>query len=308
VETLLRPLVDVLRDEAISRAADADARLNAEVGRFVTAVERLACAGGHDPEAVLAAAADLLRPTFCTGWFLRRAYEKPRGYPGDYLLLQRIYEGTASGDGLGALLDRSFLDSATARAARARPRAIADLLKSHGLDRGATVRVCSLGCGPAQELEHAFEGRGDDAPAAITTLVDIDPGALRAARKRLRHVPGIDLTLVRENLHRFVATTDRRFDVVLCVGVFDYLSDSRLVDAIDGVHALLTPGGIFVFGNCDDRLPPEDRFCMEYVARWHLEYRDRERLHALAARTPFREVTVTSVDPAGIQLLATLRR
>ncbi|MEA2627503.1 MAG: extracellular factor 3-hydroxypalmitic acid methyl ester biosynthesis protein [Candidatus Binatota bacterium] len=298
----------MLREEAIARSDDPDARLNPAVARFVTSLECLARAAGQDPEAALVVAADLLRPTFCAGWFLRRAFEKPRGYPGDYLLLQRIYEGSVSGDGLGALLDRSFLDSATARAARARPRAIANLLKSQALDRGATVRVCSLGCGPAQELEDAFEGRGDGIAAVVATLVDIDPGALRAARRRLRHVPGIDLTLVRENLHRFVATTDRRFDVVLCVGVFDYLSDSRVVDAINGIHALLAPDGIFLFGNCDDRLPPEDRFCMEHVVRWHLAYRDRERLHALAAETPFRDVATTSVDPAGIQLLATLRR
>src|SRR3954454_5757934 len=67
-------------------------------------------------------------PWFGSSWFMCRALNKPRGYPGDFELLTAIYNGEVKSPGLGACLDRYFLQTTLARAVVARMQSVRTFL------------------------------------------------------------------------------------------------------------------------------------------------------------------------------------
>ncbi|MEX0644527.1 MAG: hypothetical protein WD076_04410, partial [Parvularculaceae bacterium] len=86
------------------------------------------------------------------GW--RRSYEKPLGYPGDFQIMNWIYDGTPQGDTIKAkfLHQLSLIGS---KAVKSRMDALADLIVgSAGQISGKRpFEIVSIGCGPARELE-----------------------------------------------------------------------------------------------------------------------------------------------------------
>src|SRR5262249_19833221 len=108
-----------------------------------------------------------------------RWYRKPRGYAGDFLSIEWIYENHPDGAGrLGRTLDRCFLDMFAARAVSNRRALLAEEIGATLADqRGTPARVLSMACGPAREIFDVFE-RLSDPKLLFATLIDIDFEAL----------------------------------------------------------------------------------------------------------------------------------
>src|SRR5262249_40105946 len=107
-----------------------------------------------------------------------RFYSKPRGYAGDFLTIERIYQNRAAGVGrIGPLLDRCFLNTAAAKAIRNRRALMAKEIMKTVQTRTGVTHVSSLACGPAREVFDVFR-QLDDPRRLQTSLVDIDLHAL----------------------------------------------------------------------------------------------------------------------------------
>ena len=97
-----------------------------------------------------------LFPYFMRSRFAERAYYKPKGFAGDFMMMELIYRKISEGDGkLGRLIDGWLLKQAPAQAVRNRRRLLCRLLDRlfrKKLAHQKAIYLINLACGPAREL------------------------------------------------------------------------------------------------------------------------------------------------------------
>ena len=217
-----------------------------------------------------------------------RARTKPRGYAGDFEMLEKICSGFLCGDPLGNAFDRFFQSQAAPQAVRNRTALIADSLVKFVRERpGARTHVVSFGCGPAIDIRRALQQlAGTERQNVGFSLIDMDPLALDRASRRLEILLEEGrLRCIRDNLLRMVQRgkiKDRlgEVDFLFCSGLFDYLDDQTVVTTLSEFWDCLSLGGellVFNFGPANT-----SRDYMEWIGNWYLIYRDAQTMMDLA--------------------------
>jgi extracellular factor (EF) 3-hydroxypalmitic acid methyl ester biosynthesis protein len=230
-----------------------------------------------------------------------RLYGKPRGYPGDFMTLEMIYQNVPRGASrIGPALDRCFLEAPFSAAVRDRRAVMAAEIARRAAESGEPLRVTALAAGPAQEVFDAFEQVGD--PGRLqATLVDFDPQALSfAAEKRERaklreQVSMVGINPVYLALGRASLDVEPQ-DVIYGLGLTDYFDDGLFVKLLDLVHGLLKPGGRVILGNFQAGNPC--KAFMDQVLEWRLAHRREEDLNRLFGASKF-EAPASSIRYAG---------
>ena len=189
--------------------------------------------------------------------FSKRSLEKPRGYPGDYLMMEMLYanQHDLSG-GIAGVLDRFVMDhyecvanrknwvKAHLRARVARPA-----------DSDAPLRILTLGSGPCrewfeleQELDEAERQRFFNSNIHLTCL-DQDELALEFCRVRfsqsalVRSVEYVATSLLGFTKSEGWIERAGTFDVVYGAGIADYFYDEMLSSIVTSGFSLLKPDG-----------------------------------------------------------------
>jgi hypothetical protein len=227
---------------------------------------------------------------------MRHGKVKPRGYPGDFELMRKIYGSRPNGTTpRGRWLDSWLLARPYARAVRNRAAMIVGLLSEVWLAGGR--RVCDIACGGAPELAavHRF------LPFHTLTLLDQDGDALREAVGAVG--PGRCASI--RPLHCPVrALIDDRCrlepgqDLVYAIGLYDYLSTATATALTERLWAALAPGGRLVIGNFAD-VDRSDRHLLEAALDWYLRYRTEADLLALLDGRPGLAEARVRTDPTG---------
>lgn len=238
-----------------------------------------------------------------------RMYVKPRGYAGDFMCIEEIYQNRGQGKGrLGPVIDRCFLNLPGAKAVRNRRELLAGEIRSTcDAAGGAAVRFTSLACGPAEEVFDILAQPGL-ASRLQATLIDIDEEALAFVRERARQCGVLDrLRLEQANLiylavgrHRLELPSQ---DLIYSVGLIDYFNDKFVLKLIDYGHSLLRPGGRLILGNFHP--VNASRAMMEHVLEWKLNHRSEDDMHRLFAASKFRRpCTKVRFEAEGVNLFA----
>ncbi len=238
-----------------------------------------------------------------------RWYSKPRGYAGDFLSIERMYNDVGKGSGrLGPILDRCFLDMHAAKAVRNRRGLLCEeISRTLAEKQGEPARVLSMACGPARELFDTFESLAD--PAQLTaTCVDIDLQALAFVadlrdRKKLRQ----QIRLENANLV-YLATGRAKLDIppqdlAYSIGLIDYFNDAFVIQLLNFVFDRLRPGGRVILGNFHPDNPT--KAMMDYVLDWKLIHRSEADMNRLFAASKFgRPCDEIRYEPQRINLFA----
>lgn len=238
-----------------------------------------------------------------------RVYSKPRGYAGDFLTIDIMYQNKPEGTGrLGPLLDRCFQELPAANAVRNRRGLLAEYIQETLREtEGQTAQVTSLACGPAAEIFDAFETLGDSS-RLHATLIDIDLQALAFVSdkaNRLGLTPRMDL--VNGNLV-YLATGRQQLktkpqDLVYSIGLIDYFNDKFVILLLNYIYKLLRPGGKVLLGNFHPKNPT--RAMMDYILDWKLIHRNEEDMNRLFQASSFaRPCTDIRFEPEGVNLFA----
>jgi CRP-like cAMP-binding protein/SAM-dependent methyltransferase len=246
--------------------------------------------------------------------FFERAYYKPKGYAGDFFMIEMIYRKQAEGDGkLGRLLDGLFLNQVAARAVRGRRQLLhqtLDRLCRERLDGPGPIRILNLACGPCRELFDVI-AQGDYDERIDALCVDIDAEALQFANQKVNIFQHrATVRFMNENVIKWALGRVKQDlglqDIIYSSGLCDYL-DARLFKAlIKRCHDHLKPGGVLILGNFSPINP--DRPIMDHLLYWRLIHRDPEQLRDLFGDTPFgRQVEIVS-ETEGVNLFALARR
>lgn len=212
-----------------------------------------------------------------------RMYTKPRGYAGDFLTIQKMYEDQAGGTGhIGPTIDRAFLNQPPVQAVRNRRKLMVQQIEQVFTPDRA-VHVSSFACGPAREVFDAFEALGQPANLHVS-LVDIDDQAIEFLEESMKdHPRRSQVTLLQSNLVYLALGREQLElppqDLIYSVGLIDYFDDPFVVKLLNSIYGLLRPGGRVVLGNFHPRNP--SKMLMEAVLQWKLIHRDEADMNRL---------------------------
>ncbi len=238
-----------------------------------------------------------------------RCYAKPRGYAGDFLTIEWMYENRPQGAGrLGPLMDRCFLNAAAARAVRNRRGLLSEHIQAaRRRAEGRPAQITSMASGPAAELFDVFTTL-EDPTQMVATLIDIDLQALafvsdRSDRLKLRR----QMEFVNGNLV-YLATGRQKIklsdqDLVYSIGLIDYFSDKFVIALLNYAHSVLRPGGKVVLGNFHTRNP--DKVLMDHILDWKLIHRTEEDMNRLYQSSHFAQTcTAIRFEESGVNMFA----
>jgi hypothetical protein len=231
--------------------------------------------------------------------FYRRAFEKPLGYAGDYRLMELIQNPELEGDSLyGRFLHYTSQRYTLSETVRQRGTVVIEALR-RVLAKDAPVRIASLACGPAIELQRVFEDLPLRKHPVALMLVDQDDDALRSCQQELLKVVNrredaalITLHCLRFSVRQIVlpkrGEEQRLVKEVLCdldlvytMGLYDYLQQPLARRVTSALWKMLAPSGRMLIGNM--QRVPDSSWMMEYSAEWNLVYRKAKDMQDLAA-------------------------
>lgn len=240
-----------------------------------------------------------------------RFYSKPRGYAGDFMTIDNVYEQRVSGTGrVGALLDACVVvHEPASKAVRNRRQLLANEIV-RGVERHtgeAPYRVTVLAAGPATEVFDAF-ARIPDPRRLEVTLVDIDAQAIELVNARIEAHPQLREQIRTTHANLVYLALGRRElelelppqDFVYSMGLIDYLQGRLVVALLNYIHRLLGAGGRVMLGNFHPCTGT--RALMDYVFDWKLIFRTEADMRGLYERSAFGGCSRVVFEDAGVDM------
>lgn len=244
----------------------------------------------------------------------RQAYKKPLGYPGDFKLMNYIYDAAIDVPSKYGQLVHNLgvhIGSFVVRRMELMRGEIDRAVATARLGRGP-IEITSVGSGPAREVATYLSEKPPARPVRFH-LLDFEPEALDFAKEsaEANGLDHVEIDPVRASARELVVRTDllsRRNGaqrLIYSVGLFDYFGTDTAKRLASKLFDLLEPGGTLVIGNM--RMGSHLVWPLEFIADWTLNYRTAEDMAALAdsLRPSFMELRT---DPGSQFFLLSLRR
>lgn len=263
----------------------------------------------------------LITPLLLDAPIWRQAYLKPRGYPGDFELMNFMYDDAPHGQSVFArVMHQLGREERLASTVRDRRRFLRDELAleaKRAVARGRRrVAVLNLGSGPAGEIADFLQRCKDDIELTVT-LIDQDEDALEYADRtlrgaaagsrsglldlRCRYLSFRDLFRSQELLQEFAGQ-----DLIYSAGFFDYLPDRVARSLISMLHSLLAVNGRMLVGNAVDA--PDVKWVPEFVLDWTMVYRNEHEMIELCSGLELASPPKVLLDRSGAWQFLSLER
>lgn len=248
-------------------------------------------------------------PYFMRSRFAERAYFKPKGYAGDFLMMEHIYKNEPKGEGkLGEIIDAFCLQRPGSLAIHGRRKLLKNELTRISNDlaaRGKTTRIMNLACGPNREL-FDFLADCDHTETVEALCVDIDTEALQYTNQYVNIFPHrASIRLMSENIIKWSLGRVRHhiepLDIIYSAGLCDYLEPKLFRALVTQCFNHLKPGGTLLLGNFTAY--PDSLF-LDKLLKWELIYRSADELKELFAPTPFGENVTVLAEKENVNLFA----
>lgn len=244
-----------------------------------------------------------------------RCYNKPLGYPGDYLSMLHIYEDKYVGDSaFSALIHKFMSELGLALGVRTRKDTVFSLLQdaakrcfdAQNLE-DLPFTATSLGCGPAIEISdfsHWLASSKYCDKSVEWTLIDQEERALSHAYSNAHRAidsktPHFKAKCVYMSFLQMLRETesllhDDSQSAIYSVGLFDYLKTRQSQQLIKNLFKKVRPGGRLII--CNAVKPIESQWFAEYVLDWSLNYRTKQDMINLAKLIDQKKHSVNIVD------------
>lgn len=215
---------------------------------------------------------------------IKRSFEKPLGYPGDYLLLEQIYSNKPiTTSGLGYYLDLIYLNNAVAEAVRDRKedtvKIISNLIIAHQANK-----ILNLGCGSCRDIKEIIEtlNKRGFYKKILFDCLDFDDKALVFAKQLLSDfLVKYEFRFIKENALNLEKSKKiyNDYDVIYSMGVADYLPDRVFIKFIVDCLAHLNDKGKLIIAHKDfSKYKP---IYKEWFCDWTFYHRAPEKLGRL---------------------------
>lgn len=219
--------------------------------------------------------------------FANRAYYKPRGYAGDYEMMNHLYRDELVGKTLfDQCMHKYFIDEPAGAAVKNRGQYLFEKITQlfEKTSPAASLKVLSVASGPAMEQQIFLQNSAPyyGRPVEFTCL-DQDEESLKHAQRQLHSVErfvksGFKFKFNNMAIRNVIAAglPETDYDMIYSAGLFDYFTEPVAQMAAQKMLASVKPGGHVIIGNFS-----KDNPCvpfMELVLDWHLIYRSEEDL------------------------------
>lgn len=237
----------------------------------------------------------LVSPWAYKSLIVKRSYDKPRGYPGDYRVMEAIYNKniiSPKADNLGRYFDEYFLNNPYAEAVRNRKDVLREYLRTFISSR-TNVRILNIACGSCREVRELLSDIN-----MVTSLVgkkvlisclDWDDEALEFSKAELCKInaSSVELEFVKEDIFQIFKNRDffqkhGKYDLIYSIGLADYLPDRVIKKIVESSFNNLNVKGTLLLAHKDkeirfSRLPPE------WFCDWEFILRNQEEFIKLVA-------------------------
>ncbi|MGH7617707.1 MAG: class I SAM-dependent methyltransferase [Gemmatimonadaceae bacterium] len=224
--------------------------------------------------------------------FTHRAFEKPRGYAGDAVMLDYAYRHrpySATLTRLGAAL-YAWAERRPATMSVVERRAILAGEIDAVAARREGPRVLSIACGHLREAQASTAVQRGAIAEFVALDQDTESLAVVECEQHQHNV-----RVERASVGRFVkyGAALGTFDLVYSAGLYDYLNDNDATAVTEAMFRSLRPGGRMLVANFAPDLP--DIGYLEAIMDWRLIYRDDEAVLKLADGIPRQAIAERSV-------------
>jgi len=215
--------------------------------------------------------------------FVRRLQEWPRGYPGDFESIEYLVEqkNRSTPGTVEYYIEHYSLGSLIAQQHRNKIQHQSELI-CRTLTRSASARILVIAAGSAPDVRQNIGAIASS--NATIVLNDIDAEALAYCSEHLG--PALArCTLVEGNVLTRINRLANAgpYDLVLCGGLFDYLSDRQISFLIAKARErLIVPDGVLFFTNIATGNP--FRSMIEHFGAWFLRERSEQEIRQLVER------------------------
>ncbi|MNL14641.1 hypothetical protein D3C87_1355920 [compost metagenome] len=219
--------------------------------------------------------------------FANRAFFKPRGYAGDYEMMNHLYRDEMVGKSFyDQCMHKYFVDEPAGAAVKNRGQylfgKISELFKK--TPEKQPLKVLSIASGPAMEQQLFLQnGKEFYGRTAEFTCLDQDEESLKHAQRQLQSInrftqSGFKFSFNNMAIRNVIAKgcPDKDYDMIYSAGLFDYFTEPVAQMAAQKMLDAVKPGGHVIIGNFSKDNPSTP--FMELILDWHLIYRSEEDL------------------------------
>jgi extracellular factor (EF) 3-hydroxypalmitic acid methyl ester biosynthesis protein len=274
----LEALKTLLANTEIRLASNPDINVVDELAAGLAVIHDRAIADGELQVLKSAVEAHPIHGAILADPYSRRAFDKPRGYAGDAVMLDFIYRPQdVQLDEAGKAVHRGTTQLPTAQSVLWRREYLADLIL-RSMQGRESVSMLSVASGHMRELELVRE-RTARRDLRVTAL-DQDQDSIAECIQS--YGADFEITPIGKSLTHIIkgGLREETFDLVYSAGLFDYLSDRVAVALVRQLYKHLKPGAILSVGN----FVPDNhgRGFMEFLMDWSLVKRTEDDMLALA--------------------------
>ena len=229
-------------------------------------------------------------------------FVKPYGYPGDFTLIDKIYQFDVNKDVRYKNWDLFFQNQPAANAVRNRKDFFIEYCKNLVLKKG-DAKILILGSGPATDV-YEFLTSISGSKNISFELIDFDQCAIDFSMKKNEMFNG-QISYHRINALRFKAF--KLYDLIWSAGLFDYFRDKHFTFLIRKYFNCLTKDGEMVISNFSTKNPTKR--LMEVLSDWYLNLRTESDLFRVSSDA-FIDKELVSIDKEslGINLFLKIRK
>lgn len=203
---------------------------------------------------------------------IKRSYEKPRGYPGDYLIFEMLYNGSLTNNGIGYYLDKWVLNYELTRGVIYRKNKIKRILKEL-INNNRKLDILNIGCGSSREIRELILEKNINIGNNVTfTCLDQDTEALNFSKKEIEKIDhNINISFLKKDILNIILNREEKQlnkqDIVYSIGVADYFLKTTFENFIKYCYRLLRPKGKLIIPLCSSHNPK-----LYIPLRWFCEW------------------------------------
>jgi len=204
---------------------------------------------------------------------IKRAYEKPRGYPGDCFVFEMFYDGNSTAKGIGYYFDNWTLRHNLPKGVIYRKNKLKSLLKELIRNSKNKLDILNIGCGSSREIRELIVEKNFNINNAVFTCLDQDEEALSFSEKSIKKInPNIDISFLKKDILSIIGLSKRKNDlkkqdIIYSVGVADYFLKTTFENFIRFCCSLLKPEGKLIIPLCSSHNPK-----LYVPLRWFCEW------------------------------------